>query len=83
MRTRRRKKLAIHLWVILPRPIRLNEQWCMDFMADRLEDRRRIRIWPVEDVFTLVGPLEAKPSTSKQSSFCGQVQPVPRLFIPN
>jgi putative transposase len=52
VRTRRRKKRASHLRVVPPRPTRPNEQWCMDFMADRLEDGRRIRILTVEDVFT-------------------------------
>jgi transposase InsO family protein len=52
VRTRRRKKRASHLRVVLPRPTRPNEQWCMDSMADRLEDGRRIRILTVEDVFT-------------------------------
>jgi putative transposase len=52
VRTRRRKKRASHLRVVPLRPTRPNEQWCMDFMADRLEDGRRIRILTVEDVFT-------------------------------
>jgi putative transposase len=52
VRTRRRRKRASHLRVVPPRPTRPNEQWCMDFMADRLEDGRRIRILTVEDVFT-------------------------------
>src|SRR4029450_13779058 len=33
-------------------PSRPNERWGMDFMADRLDDGRRIRILTVEDVFT-------------------------------
>ncbi len=52
VRTRRRRKRASPLRVIPPRPTRPNEQWGMDFMADRLEDGRRIRILTVEDVFT-------------------------------
>jgi len=52
VRTRRRKKRASHLRVVPARPTRPNEQWGMDFMADRLEDGRRIRILTVEDVFT-------------------------------
>jgi putative transposase len=52
VRTRRRRKRASQLRVSPPRPTRPNEQWCMDFMADRLEDGRRIRILTVEDVFT-------------------------------
>jgi len=42
----------LQLRVVPARPTRPNEQWCMDFMADRLEDGRRIRILTVEDVFT-------------------------------
>jgi putative transposase len=52
VRTRRRNKRGSYLRVVPPRPTRPNEQWCMDFMADRLEDGRRIRILTVEDVFT-------------------------------
>ncbi len=52
VRTRRRKKRASHRRGVPPRPTRPNEQWGMDFMADRLEDGRRIRILTVEDVFT-------------------------------
>jgi putative transposase len=52
VRTRRRKKRASHLRVVPARPTRPNEHWCMDFMADRLEDGRRIRILTVEDIFT-------------------------------
>ena len=52
VRTRRRKKRASHLRVVPPRPTRPNDQWGMDFMADRLEDGRRIRILTMEDVFT-------------------------------
>jgi putative transposase len=52
VRTRRRTKRASHLRVVPPRPTRPNEQWCMEFMADRLEDGRWIRILTVEDVFT-------------------------------
>lgn len=52
VRTKRRRKRASHLRVVPPRPTRPNEQWCMDFMMDRLEDGRRIRILTVEDVFT-------------------------------
>src|SRR4029450_6954766 len=52
VRVKRRHKRASQLRVTPARPSRPNEQWCMDFMADRLEDRRRIRLLTVEDVFT-------------------------------
>jgi len=52
VRVKRRHKRASQLRVAPARPSRPNEQWCMDFMADRLEDGRRIRLLTVEDVFT-------------------------------
>ena len=52
VRTKRRRKRASQLRVVPTRPTRPDEQWCMDFMADRLEDGRRMRILAVEDVFT-------------------------------
>ena len=52
MRVKRRHKRASQLRVAPVRPSRPNEQWYMDFMADRLEDGRRIRLLTVEDVFT-------------------------------
>lgn len=52
VRVRRRKKRASQLRVIPAVPTRPNERWGMDFVADRLEDGRRIRILTIEDVFT-------------------------------
>jgi putative transposase len=52
VRVKRRHKRASQLRVAPARPSRPNEQWGMDFMADRLEDGRRIRLLTVEDVFT-------------------------------
>jgi putative transposase len=52
VRVKRRHKRASQLRVAPVRPSRPNEQWGMDFMADRLEDGRRIRLLTVEDVFT-------------------------------
>jgi putative transposase len=49
---RRRHKRASQVRVQPAAPTRPNERWCMDFMADRLDDGRRIRILTVEDVFT-------------------------------
>ncbi len=40
VRVKRRHKRASQLRVGPARPSRPNEQWCMDFMADRLEDGR-------------------------------------------
>ena len=52
VRVRRRHKRASQVRVRPAAPTRPNERWCMDFMADRLDDGRRIRILTVEDVFT-------------------------------
>jgi putative transposase len=52
VRVKRRHKRGSQLRVAPRRPSRPNEQWGMDFMADRLEDGRRIRLLTVEDVFT-------------------------------
>jgi len=52
VRVRRRHKRASQVRVRPVTPTRPNERWCMDFMADRLDDGRRIRILTVEDVFT-------------------------------
>jgi len=41
MPVKRRHKRASHLRVFPARSSRPKEQWCMDFMADRLEDGRR------------------------------------------
>ncbi len=51
-RVKRRKKRASQLRVLPVAPTRPNERWAMDFMADRLDDGRRIRILTIEDVFT-------------------------------
>lgn len=52
VRVTRRRKRASQLRVRPMAPTRPNERWAMDFMADRLDDGRRIRILTVEDVFT-------------------------------
>jgi putative transposase len=52
VRVHRRRKRASQVRVRPAAPTRPNERWCMDFMADRLDDGRRIRILTVEDVFT-------------------------------
>jgi putative transposase len=53
VRVHRRRKRASQLRVCPTAPTRPNERWRMDFMADRLDDGRRIRILTVENVFTL------------------------------
>jgi putative transposase len=52
VRVKRRRKRASQLRVVPVAPTRPNERWAMDFMADRLDDGRRIRILTIEDVFT-------------------------------
>jgi len=52
VRVRRRHKRASQVRVRPVAPARPNERWCMDFMADRLDDGRRIRILTAEAVFT-------------------------------
>ncbi len=52
VRVKRRRKRASQLRVLAVAPTRPNERWAMDFMADRLDDGRRIRILTIEDVFT-------------------------------
>jgi putative transposase len=52
VRVHRRRKRVSQLRVGPAAATCPNERWCMDFMADRLYDGRRIRILTVEDVFT-------------------------------
>lgn len=52
VRVKRRKKRASQLRVVPVAPTRPNERWAMDFVADRLDHGRRIRILTIEDVFT-------------------------------
>jgi len=56
-----------------PRPTRPNEQWCMDFMSDRLDDGRRIRILTVEDVFS-----DTSTSTARHSRVTDRRRPTPQ-----
>jgi putative transposase len=49
--TRRRKRASV-LRVSPAQPARPKECWALDFVADRLDDGRRLRILTVEDVFT-------------------------------
>jgi len=59
VRTKRRKKRASHLRVVMPTPVAPNEQWSMDFMRDTLDDGRPFRILTVVDIFTRECPLLA------------------------
>ncbi|GEJ58430.1 hypothetical protein AMYX_31710 [Anaeromyxobacter diazotrophicus] len=59
VRTKKRKKRASHLRVILPAPTSPNERWSMDFMRDTLDDGRPFRILTVVDTFTRECPLLA------------------------
>ncbi len=52
VRTKRRQKTASHARVPLPAPQAVNEAWSMDFVADRLEDGRRVRILTVVDQYS-------------------------------
>jgi len=52
VRTRRRKKVASHVRVPLPAPRGVNEAWSMDFVADRLENGRKLRMLTIVDQFS-------------------------------
>jgi hypothetical protein len=59
VRTKKRRKRASHLRVVLPTPTAPNERWSMDFMRDTFEDGRPFRILTVVDTFTRECPLLA------------------------
>jgi len=52
VRRKHRKRLASALRTVLPPPIRPNERWSMDFVADALMDGTRLRAFNVVDDFT-------------------------------
>ena len=52
VRTKRRRKIASHVRVPLPRPQRVNEAWSMDFVSDRLEDGRRLKMLTIVDQYS-------------------------------
>ncbi len=52
IRVRRRKKLAAHARVKLPKADRPNQLWAMDFLQDALHDGRKFRALPIIDTFT-------------------------------
>lgn len=52
VRTKRRKKTASHARVPLPAPEGSNQAWSMDFVTDRLENGRRLRILTIVDQYS-------------------------------
>jgi putative transposase len=52
VRTKKRRKRASHLRIQPAPATEPNERWSMDFVADRLDDGRPIRVLTVVDVFT-------------------------------
>jgi putative transposase len=52
LRERKRKKLKALARVPLPRPVRVNQQWSMDFIHDKLWDGRKFRSLSIVDTFT-------------------------------
>lgn len=58
VRTKKRKKLTRPV-LVMDSPIRVNERWSMDFVADQLSNGRRFRVLNVVDDFSreMVGQL--------------------------
>mgnify|MGYP001591589501 CR=1 FL=1 len=52
LRERKRKKLKALARVPLPRPVRVNQQWSMDIIHDKLWDGRKFRSLSIVDTFT-------------------------------
>lgn len=52
LRVKKRKKLKAVSRVALPRPVRANQQWSMDFIHDKLWEGRRFRSLSIVDTFT-------------------------------
>lgn len=52
VRTKRRKKITSQRRCLPPRASRINECWSMDFVADRLEDGRKIRALTIVDNYS-------------------------------
>lgn len=52
LRERKRKKLKALVRVPIPRPERVNQQWSMDFIHDKLWDGRKFRTLSIVDTFT-------------------------------
>jgi len=56
VRTKKRRKRASALRVVLPAATYPNQRWSMDFMADSLHDGRRFRVLMLVDHFSRVSP---------------------------
>jgi len=56
VRQRRRKRAAAHERVPLPRPLRPDQGWSMDFLADALGNGRRFRTLNIVDEYTREAP---------------------------
>ena len=52
LRVKKRKKLKAVSRVALPRPVRVNQQWSMDFIHDKLWEGRKFRALSIVDTFT-------------------------------
>ncbi len=52
VRVKRRKKLVSQKRDRPPAATRLNERWCVDFVADRMSDGRRYRVFTAIDAFS-------------------------------
>lgn len=52
LRVKKRKKLKAVSRVALPRPLRPNQQWSMDFIHDKLWEGRKFRSLSIVDTFT-------------------------------
>jgi len=57
MKPKRHRKLASHLRVVMPPPVRPQERWSMDFMVDSLISGRRFRVLTVVDIFSRHSPI--------------------------
>ena len=57
VQTKRRRKRASHVRLLVPSPETPNEQWSMDFVTDRLEGGRQFRVLTVVDNFSRGCPL--------------------------
>lgn len=56
VRTKKRRKRASALRVVLPAATSPNERWSMDFVSDSLHDGRRFRVLTLVDHFSRVSP---------------------------
>ena len=57
VRTKRRRKRASHVRLLVPPAEGPNERWSMDFVSDRLESGRQFRVLTVVDNFSRESPL--------------------------